>query len=173
MKSSWLQDRVRWLDAEGKPQKADGSRSERATEEADLAEADYVDAELAKIIDGQVMIGGKKIEIADITIDCDEQTLFTDEDVAKLMHPKLKRLLQAKLRRGGKDATSKKFGAVQKAVERERVQKVLTQVADSWREYLDANVLASSRAQILDQLQPGVTGHAKQKKEDLEEIGQI
>ncbi len=92
MKSSWVQDRMSWLDAEGKPQKADCSRSERATVEADLAEADYVDAELAKFLEGQISIGGKKAEVADITIECDDQSLFTDVDVVRLLHPKLNRL---------------------------------------------------------------------------------
>ncbi len=50
MKSSWLRDRRSWLDTEG-PAKADWSRSKQATEEADLAEADYVDAELGEILE--------------------------------------------------------------------------------------------------------------------------
>ena len=143
--------------------KADWSRSEQATVEADLAEADYVDAELAKILDGQILIGGKKIEVADIAIDCDEQSLFTDEDVVKLLRPKLRRLLQQKLLKDGKEADKRKAQKqAQKAVERERVQKALNQLSESWRQYLDASLLTSSRAQILAQLQPGVQG--KQRK---------
>ncbi len=61
MKSSWLQDRIDGLDDEGKLVKADWSKSEQATVEADLAEADYIDAELGKILEGQITIGGKKI----------------------------------------------------------------------------------------------------------------
>ncbi len=48
MKSCWLQDRVGWLDAEGP-----------TTVKTDLSEADYVDAELAKILDGQILIRGQ------------------------------------------------------------------------------------------------------------------
>ena len=98
-----------------------------------------------------------------IQLDCDEQSLFTDEDVVRLMHPKLRRMLQQKLATNSKEVAGRKVQKhAQKVVERERVQNALNSLSESWREYLDACLLTSSRAQILSQLQPGAQG--KQRK---------
>ena len=114
---------MKWLDESVRPCRADWSRSDQATTEWDLAEADYVDAELQKIIDGQIQIGGKKIDVADITIDCDEQSLFEDADVLNQIHPKLRRLLRRKLNTKHDTAKKQLMRQAQKAVEKDRVSK--------------------------------------------------
>ena len=75
--------------------------------------------------------------------------------MVKLLHPKLRRLLQQRLLKDGQEADKRKAQKqAQKAVERERVQTALSQLSES--------LVTSSRAQILAQLQPGVQG--KQRK---------
>ena len=85
--------------------------------------------------------------------------------MGRLLYLKLRRLLQNKFAKNGKETSKRKCQeAAQKAVERDRVQKVLNQLDESWREYLDAMLLASSRSQIFQQLQPGIQGKKKEKK---------
>ncbi len=80
----------------------------------------------------------------------------------KLLHPKLRRLLQARLSKCGKDVDKRKAQRQdQKAVERARIQTALNELSESWREYLDASLLTSSRADILSELQPCVKGNAR------------
>ncbi len=41
-----------------------------------MAEADYVDAEFQKLVDGEIQVGGKTVKVAEIVIDCDRQSVF-------------------------------------------------------------------------------------------------
>ena len=159
MKSSWLDGRTSWLDESGKPTRADWSRSEHARTEADLAEADYVDHELGKLLNGEVVLGGKKLEVADILIDCDDQSLFTDADAVLSLKPKLRRLLETKL--SMKDNSSAKLRTVQRAAARKneqlRVENALSQLNASWREFLNGALVKATRSEVLQSLQPGVS----------------
>ena len=114
MKDSWLEEREMWITPEGRPQKADWSRCEKAETEFDLAEADYCASEIQQMQDHTVMLGGKAIEIPVVSIDCDQQELFTDADALELMHPKLRRMIRVQLK--VKD-TSTAARAAQKKVE--------------------------------------------------------
>jgi len=175
MKSSWLDDRMKWLDAAGKPVRADWSRSEQATCEADLAEADYVDSEFSKLVAGEIKIGGKVVHVPEIILDCDSQDLFTDVDVLNQMHPKVRKLLEKKFAATvDEDAPRRKAArAAQKFVEKERVQKALTELNESWRAFLDSALVKQTRAQVLSELQPGVAGKRKKKQQKKGKIKMV
>ena len=167
MKSSWLNGRMKWLDAVGKLVCADWSRSEQATCEANLAEADYVDNEFRKLVSGEIKIGGKVVQVPEIFLDCDSQDLFTDVDVMKQIHPKVRKLLEKKLAAKDDDSGPRRKAAraAQKLVEKERVQKALTELSESWRTFLDSALVKHTRAEVLAELQPGVSkGNKKRQK---------
>ena len=124
MKSSWLDNRKLWLKADGRPQRADWSKSDHAETEADLAEASYVDAEFRKLVAGEIKIGGKVVSVPEILIDCETTDLLQDVDVLNQLHPKLRRAVALKMTTKGTDTTRKAARSVQKAVERDRVQKL-------------------------------------------------
>ena len=167
MKSSWLDKRKLWLKADGRPERADWSRSEHAETEADLAEASYVDAEFKKLAAGEIQIGGKFVSAAEIMIDCESTDLFQDADVLNQLHPKLRRAVKLQMTSKLSDPARKGARAAQKVVERERVQKALTELSNSWRDFLDGALVKESRAAVLSKLQPGVGNKSKKAKKSL------
>lgn len=168
MKSSWLDKRKLWLKADGRPERADWSRSEHAETEADLAEASYVDAEFNKLVAGEIQIGGKFVSAPEILIDCETTDLFQDVDVLNQLHPKIRRAVALQMTTKGHDPARKAARSVQKAVERDRVQKALTELSESWRDYLNEALVKESRAMVLSKLQPGVLNKGKHAKKKLQ-----
>ncbi len=164
MKSSWMDRRESWLRADGTPQPADWSRSDATEQEPNLAEADHVDAEFYKLVDGDTQIGGKTLRVAEIVKDCDSQNLFEDADVLNQLHPKRRRVVASKMTLI-KDASGRKVArAAQKAVERDRAQEEVAELSESWREYLNSALVKESKASVLAELQPGVAGKCKKVK---------
>ncbi len=160
LKDSWLNGRMDWLTPEGRPQKADWSRSEHAETEYDLAEADYCSKEHQKMEDHSVLLGGKLIEIPVVSIDCDNQELFSDKDALEMMHPKLRRMIKVQLKVTDHNSTAR---AAQKKVEKWRVSQALNCLEDEWKAHLAASLVTTSRSVMLSQLQPGVGGKSKKK----------
>ena len=162
LKESWIADRHKWLDADGRPKRADWSRSDAAETEADLAEHDYCSKMAEHMQDHTVEIGGKIIEVPVINIDSDDQSLFSDADALASLHPKLRRMVKAALKnpRNDKSAVAR---AAQKKLEKDRVQSALNELGDQWREMLAKALPTTSRGQMLASLQPGVAGKDKKK----------
>ena len=88
---------MNWIQADGRPQRPDWSRSDQAEEQADLEEADYCSQQLEHLSNHKVVIGGIEIEIPVVTIDCEEQEVFSDVAVMASIHPKLRRLIKSSL----------------------------------------------------------------------------
>ena len=165
MRESWLEGRMSWIDETGRPIAPDWSRSEVAKKMEDLQEADYCSKELTALQDHEITVGGKKIEVPVVDIDCDEQSLFGDADALKLLHPKLRRLLANATRTDpGRHA---RLRAAQKKVEEARVAEILRALHHGWKLWLSSALVKSHRKDLLDQLQPGVSFKGKKGKKEL------
>ena len=162
MKHSWLNNRYKWLDEEGKPKAADWSRSEEAEVEEDLAEQDYCYKEMQKAEHYIHKIAGKKIKVPVFNIDADDQNVFTDEDALKSLHPQLRRQIAAATV-GKRDAKSKAARAAQKKVEKEKLTEALSHMEDDWNEYLSESLLFKSRKDLAQELIPEVKGKKRTK----------
>ncbi len=103
---------------------------------------------------------GEMVEMPVVTMDCDDQTLFSDKDALEMMHPKLRRMIQVQLKVKDNSSTAR---AAQKNVETLRVSQALNCLEDEWKAHLAASLVLTSRAEMLSQLQPGVGGKSKKK----------
>ena len=94
--------------------------------------------------------------------------MFQDVDVLNQLHPKIRRAVALQMTTKGHNPARKAARSVQKAVERDRVQKALTELSESWRDYLNEALVKESRAMVLSKLQPGVLNKGKHAKKNLQ-----
>ena len=97
-----------------------------------------------------------------------ETDLFQDVDVLNQLHPKIRRAVALQMTTKGHNPARKAARSVQKAVERDRMQKALTELSESWRDYLNEALVKESRAIVLSKLQPGVLNKGKHAKKKLQ-----
>ena len=173
MDDSWIQDRMDWLDPNGRPIPANWTQIHGCTEsEKDLAEIDYCSKDKQHLQDHRVLIGGRYIDIPVLNVEADAQTLVPDSQIKDFLSPKERRLReQADRAAKGKIEGGKKANwRHQRYLERLKMKECLQAVDSSWRAHLNEELTKATRKEILQKMQTGVKGskiNTAQKKADV------
>ena len=163
LKTSWQEDRMKFVDDLGVPKFPDWNSMAQAKLDAEEIEKMECEKQIATMKDQVIYVGDAEIKVeipvVELEVEAEDDSVYPKEKLTQLLHPKLRKVLAAK-EFSDSSATEKKL---QKQLEKQKARMATKLLNAEWQAYLGTAQIKLTRQEIADQIVPGVSG-AKKKK---------
>ena len=170
LKTSWTEDRTKFLDDTGKPQLPRWDQIWESKLEAEELERLHCEKQIASMKEQVVKVGDQQIEITipALELEADVDKVFPENQLHQLLHPKLRKMLQAaKLKDTDKQAKN-----MQKQLERTKARMATKLLDKEWQSFVGEAQIKMTREEILSTIVPGV-GSKKSKKAAQKKVSTV